>query len=222
MNDESNTTGRTENAGSPPAVVHGAPFRVAAVVLAAGESSRMGRDKATLGYCGSTFLETILRTLGAAGVERVAVVLGHHAEEIRQTVNLGATEVVINHDYRRGQTSSLQAGIKALERPELEAVVVCLVDHPAVSAQTLRRLVDCFCKSRAPVVIPTYQGRRGHPVVMARELFEELDSLGPGVGGNTVVRKYQSATQFVEVDDRGVLLDIDDPELYRRLIEDQP
>jgi molybdenum cofactor cytidylyltransferase len=222
MNDELNTTARAENAGSPPAVVHGAPFRVAAVVLAAGESSRMGRDKATLGYCGSTFLETILRTLGVAGVERVAVVLGHHAEEIRQAVNLGDTEVVINRDYRRGQTSSLQAGLKALERPELEAVVVCLADHPAVSTQTLRRLVDSFCESRAPVVIPTYQGRRGHPVVLARQLFEELQSLRPDAGANAVVRKYQAVTQFVEVDDPGVLLDIDDPELYRGLIEDQP
>jgi molybdenum cofactor cytidylyltransferase len=219
MNDESNTTERAENAGSPPAVVHGAPFRVAAVVLAAGESSRMGRDKATLGYGGSTFLETILRTLGAAGVERVAVVLGHHAEEIRQAVNLGATEVVINRDYRRGQTSSLQAGIKALERPELKAVVVCLADHPAVSAQTLRRLVDSFYESRAPVVIPTYQGRRGHPVVLARELFEELQSLRPDAGANTVVHKYQAETKFVEVSDAGVLLDIDDPESYQRLTE---
>jgi molybdenum cofactor cytidylyltransferase len=179
----------------------------------------MGRDKATLGYGGSTFIEAILRTLGAAGVERVVVVLGHHAEEIRQAVNLGSTEVVINRDYRRGQTSSLQAGLKPLKRPEPQAVVVCLVDHPAVSAQTLRRLVDSFCKSRAPVVIPTYQGRRGHPVVIARELFDELRSLGAETGANAVVHKYKAATLFVEVNDPGVLLDIDDPESYQRLME---
>ena len=195
---------------------------IAALILAAGESSRMGRDKATLGYGSSTFLETIVKALGAAGLERVAVVLGHHAEEIRQAMNLGAAEVVINRNYRRGQTSSLQAGLKALKRPGLEAVVVCLADHPAVSSETLRRLVDSFRESRAPVVIPTYQGRRGHPVVMARELFEELDSLGPDAGANTVVRKYHGATQFVEVNDPGVLLDIDDPESYRRLTEGQP
>jgi molybdenum cofactor cytidylyltransferase len=188
------------------------------MVLAAGESSRMGADKASLGYCCSTFLETILKTLGAAGLERVAVVLGHHAEEIQRALSLGAAEVVINHDYCRGQTSSLQAGLKALKSPELEAVVVCLVDHPAVRAQTLRRLVDSFRQSRAPVVIPTYQGRRGHPVVMARELFEELDSLGPDAGANTVVRKHQAATQLVEVNDPGILLDVDDPESYRHLL----
>jgi molybdenum cofactor cytidylyltransferase len=195
---------------------------VAALVLAAGESSRMGRDKATLGYGGSTFLGTVLKNLGEAGLERVAVVLGHHAEEIRRAMNLGGAEVVINRHYRRGQTSSLQAGLEALKSPELDAVVVCLVDHPAVSVRTLRRLVDSFRESRAPVVIPTHQGRRGHPVLLARELFKELDSLGSDAGANMVVHKYQAATQFVEVNDPGVLLDVDDPESYRRAIEGQP
>lgn len=192
---------------------------IAGIVLAAGESSRMGTDKARLRYKNSTFLETILNTLAEAGIERVAVVLGHHAEQIRQAMNLGAAEVVINRDYRRGQTSSLQVGLKALSGPELQAVVVCLVDHPAVAAPTLRRLVRTFGESRAPVVIPTHQGRRGHPVIMARALFEELGSLGPEAGANTVVYKYQA--QFVEVNDPGVLLDVDDPESYQRLMEGQ-
>ena len=195
---------------------------IAGIVLAAGESSRMGTDKARLGYKNSTFLETILNTLGAAGVERVAVVLGHHAEEIRRTMNLGGAEVSINGDYRRGQTSSLQTGLKALEGTELEAVIVCLVDHPAVSSETLRRLVNSFSESRAPVVIPTYRGRRGHPVVIGHPLFDELRSLGPDAGANTVVHRYQAVAQFVEVNDLGVLLDIDDPESYRKLIEGEP
>jgi molybdenum cofactor cytidylyltransferase len=110
-------------------------------------------------------------------------------------------------------------GLKALSGPELQAVVVCLVDHPAVAAPTLRRLVRTFGESRAPVVIPTHRGRRGHPVIMARALFEELESLGPEAGANTVVHKYQA--QFVEVNDPGVLLDIDDPESYLRLMEGQ-
>ncbi len=182
----------------------------------------MGRDKACLGYNNSTFLETILNNLAEAGVERVAVVLGHHAEEIRRSVNLKGAEAVMNPDYRLGQTSSLQMGLKAVESPELEAIVLCLVDHPAVSAQTFRRLIDAFCESHAPVVIPTHQGRRGHPVVIGRQLFDELKSLGPDAGANTVVRKHREATQFVEVNDPGILLDIDDPESYRRLIDGRP
>lgn len=191
---------------------------IAALILAAGESSRMGTDKARLGYKNSTFLETILNTLAEAGIERVAVVLGHHAEEIRRSVKLGGVEVVINPDYRLGQTSSLQTGLKALESPELEAIVLCLVDHPAISARTLRLLVDAFGQSRAPVVIPTHQGQRGHPVVIGRPLFDELKSLGRDAGANTVVRKHREATQFVEVNDPGILLDIDDPESYQRLL----
>jgi molybdenum cofactor cytidylyltransferase len=194
---------------------------IAGIVLAAGESSRMGRDKARLGYRNSTFLETILNTLAEAGIERVAVVLGHHAEEIRSALNLGAADVVINHDYRRGQTSSLQVGLEALKSPELEAVVVCLVDHPAVSAQTLRRLVNSFYESRAAVVIPTYQGRRGHPVVIGRPLFDDLKSLAPDAGANRVVRQHHVATQFVEVNDPGILLDIDDPESYQQLMQER-
>jgi molybdenum cofactor cytidylyltransferase len=195
---------------------------ISALVLAAGESSRMGTDKARLGYNNSTFLETILSTLAVAGIERVAVVLGHHAEQIRQSVKLGGAEVVINPDYRLGQTSSLQMGLKALESPELEAIVLCLVDHPAVAAPTLRQLVDAFRESRAPVVIPTHEGRRGHPVVIGRQLFDELKSLGPAVGANTIVRKHGEATRFVAVNDPSILLDIDDPDSYRRLINGQP
>jgi molybdenum cofactor cytidylyltransferase len=191
---------------------------IAAVVLAAGESSRMGTDKALLGYNHSTFLETILNTVAQAAIERVAVVLGHHAEEIRRSLDLRGAEVVINPNYRLGQTSSLQMGLQALENPEPKAILLCLVDHPAVSAQTVRRLCDAFIESRAPVVIPTHQGRRGHPVVIGHRLFDELKALASDAGANTVVRKYVETTQFVEVNDPGILFDIDDPESYRRLL----
>jgi molybdenum cofactor cytidylyltransferase len=190
---------------------------VAGLILAAGESSRMGRDKALLTFRGKTFLETIAATLREAGIGRIAVVLGHHAEEIRRAVQLRGVEVVINAAYRLGQTSSLQAGLRALEAPDLEAVVLCLVDHPSVSAATVRRLIETFRTSAAPVVIPTHQGQHGHPVVISRALFAELLSLGPADGANTVIRRHHDAAQFLEVDDSGILLDVDDDEIYRQL-----
>ncbi|MBZ5542664.1 MAG: nucleotidyltransferase family protein [Acidobacteriia bacterium] len=177
----------------------------------------MGRDKALLTYRGQTFLETIVATLNEAGIERIAVVLGHHAEEIQRATKLSGVEVVVNAKYRLGQTSSLQAGLRALDAPDLEAAVLCLVDHPAVSAATLRQLIESFRGSRPPVVIPTHQGRRGHPVVISRALFPELLSLGPTEGANTVLRRHRDATQFVEVDDPGILLDVDAPETFRQL-----
>jgi molybdenum cofactor cytidylyltransferase len=190
---------------------------IAGLILAAGESSRMAQDKALLTYRGRTFLETIIQTLREADVSRVAVVLGHHAEEIQRGVKLEDVEVVVNPEYRRGQTSSLQAGLRALDSPDLEAVVLCLVDQPLISADTVLALVMTFRRTGAPVVIPTFQDRRGHPVLIARALFSELLSLDPGEGANTVIRKYRDATQLVEVNDSGILLDVDDPETYCRL-----
>jgi molybdenum cofactor cytidylyltransferase len=192
---------------------------IAGLILAAGESSRMGRDKALLTYRGRTFLETIVTTLREAGIEHVAVVLGHHAEEIQRNVKLKDAEVVINPEYRRGQTSSLQVGLRALHSPDLEAVVLCLVDHPLISADTVRALVMSFRRAGAPVVIPTFQDQRGHPVLIARALFSELLSLNPSEGADTVIRKYRDATVFVEVGDQEILLDVDDPETYHRLCE---
>jgi molybdenum cofactor cytidylyltransferase len=190
---------------------------IAGLILAAGESSRMGRDKALLVYRGRTFLETIIAMLRDAGIDRIAAVLGHHAQEIRQAANLAEVEVVINPEYHRGQTSSLQAGLHALDQPTLEGLVLCLVDHPAATSTTLRKLLESFRLSRAPVVIPTHQGQRGHPVLISRALFPELLSLGPEEGANLVVRNYRDRTSFVEVDDGGILLDVDDDVAYRRL-----
>lgn len=190
---------------------------VAGLVLAAGESSRMGRDKALLAYRGHTFLETVLAALRQADVTHIAVVLGHHAEEIQRGVDLSGTTVVVNQNYRRGQTSSLQAGIRALEGPELEALVLTLVDHPAISPDVVQRLVSAFRQDGSPLVVPTYQGRRGHPVLIGRTLFEEFKSLESSEGANTVLRRYREGTQLVEVEDPGVLLDVDDPETYRQL-----
>jgi molybdenum cofactor cytidylyltransferase len=198
---------------------------IAGLILAAGESSRMGTDKALLAYRSRTFLETIIGTLRQAGIEHVAVVLGHHANEIQRAIDLAGTEVVINQDYRRGQTSSLQAGLRAFHNTdakphqEIEAVVLCLVDHPAISAEITEQLIAAFRKSHAPVMIPTYQGQRGHPVLITRAVCSELLTMDSNKGANTVIRSYRDATHFVEVDDSGILLDIDDSEAYRRLSE---
>lgn len=190
---------------------------IAGIILAAGESSRMGRDKALLPYRGSTFLETILTTLREAGISRLAVVLGHHAEEIQHALDLSETVVAVNPDYQRGQTSSLQAGLAAIDRHDVEGFLLCLVDHPAIRVETVRTLANSFEASHAPVVIPTYDGHRGHPVLIGRELFEELAVLDPGRGANSVIREYDERTQLVEVEDSGVLMDVDEPETFERL-----
>jgi molybdenum cofactor cytidylyltransferase len=190
---------------------------IAGLILAAGESSRMGRDKALLPYGDRTFLETIVATLRQAGVLRIAVVLGHHAEEIRRAVDLGDAGIVINPDYRLGQTSSLQAGLRSLDIPAVEAILLCLVDHPAVSADSVQVMIQTFRESGAPVIVPSFEKRRGHPVLMSRCLFQELLALDSSRGANTVIHRYDQAARTVEVPDGGILIDIDDPEAYSRL-----
>ncbi|MGH9353758.1 MAG: nucleotidyltransferase family protein [Terriglobia bacterium] len=190
---------------------------IAGLVLAAGESRSMGTDKALLEYQGRPFLEVILGNLRDAGIARVVVVLGHHADEIQRSVRLGDAEVVINADYRLGQTSSLQAGLRALNSSAIAGVMLCLVDHPSASAAVMRRLQDAFRETGAPVVVPVCQEHRGHPVLIGRPLFNELLALGPGQGANTVVHKYRNATYFMETSEAGVLLDIDEPGDYQSL-----
>jgi molybdenum cofactor cytidylyltransferase len=190
-----------------------------ALILAAGESRRMGRDKALLTYHGRTFLETIIAHLRAAGIEKITAVLGHHAEIIQRTVNLEAVRVVINPEYARGQTSSLQCGLAAVAEDAPEAVILCLVDHPAISTEVMRKLKERFESTRATVLIPTCEGRRGHPVVIRRTLFPQLLTLNPEEPANTLIRQYRDATEFVEVADPGILLDVDDPGDYERLME---
>lgn len=177
----------------------------------------MGTDKALLPYRGRTFLEHIVAQLRAVGITRIVVVLGYHASEIEQAAGLRDAQVVLNPDYRRGQTSSLQAGLEALAGEPVEAVMLCLVDHPAVLASTIGKLLDAFRDLGAPVVIPMYQGRRGHPVLISRQLFDELRSLGRSEGANAVIRKHRAVAAFLEVDDPGILADIDDPQGYRDL-----
>ncbi len=190
---------------------------IAGLILAAGESRRMGRDKALLTYHGQTFLETIVGNLRAAGIENFTVVLGHHHEVILRAVNLAVVRVVINQNYQKGQTSSLQVGLAAAAADRPEAVVLCLVDHPAISSQTISKLIERFESACPPVLIPTYKGERGHPVVISHRLFPELLALSPEEPANTVIRKYRNATDFLEVADPGILLDVDDPAAYERL-----
>ena len=192
---------------------------IAGLILAAGESRRMGRDKALLTFHGKSFLEAIIQNLNAAGIEKITVVLGHHAEVIQAKVHLAAAQVVVNDEYQRGQTSSLQVGLEAVARDQPDAVILCLVDHPAVSAEVIARLMEHFESTHAPVIIPTHKGEHGHPVVISKALFPELLALVPGEPANAVIRKYRPETQFIEVADRGILIDVDEPRTYERLEE---
>jgi molybdenum cofactor cytidylyltransferase len=188
------------------------PPNVAGALLAAGESTRMGRDKALLPIGQTTFLEHLVSILDGE-VAPVIVVLGHHFEEISRAVRLpSGVKVLRNAEYQRGQLSSLQTALRALH--VADGALVCLVDHPGVTKQVVRALVAAFAQSRAGVVIPTCRGRRGHPVLFSASLFGELLAAPLDQGARYVVQRHPDMVQTVEVDDEGILWDLDRPEDY--------
>jgi molybdenum cofactor cytidylyltransferase len=191
---------------------------IAGIILAAGASSRMGTPKALLEFRGETFVGRLVRVLGTS-CNPVIVVLGYHAEVIRQQIPARAT-VAVNPDPARGQLSSLQTGLTELP-PEADGFAFIPVDCPAVEADTVARLAHAFDRRRASTlfVIPRQSGRRGHPVFAARSIAGEFLALPPTAEAREVVHAHVDRTEYVDLDDAGIFTDVDDPEAYRRLRE---
>ena len=185
----------------------------AGLILAAGESRRMGSPKALLAYRGENFLDTLCG-LFAVRCAPVIVVLGAGAEEIRERVTRPAT-FAINLDYRSGQTSSMQCGLRAVPM-DAEGVLFTLVDHPAIAPSTIDALLAGSPK--ALLRVPRCEGRRGHPVWFSRALIPEFLALPADGAARDVVCRHAAETEVLDVEDPGILADIDDPEAYRALI----
>jgi molybdenum cofactor cytidylyltransferase len=190
---------------------------ISAVILSAGESSRMGRPKALLPIEGQKFIERIIRVIGQSKVGRTIVVLGHHADQLRGQIEHLSVEVVVNPDYQSGQLSSLQAAIRHIEKDDrCGGMLVHLVDHPFIDVALVDALIKGFFETKALIVLPRYKGKRGHPVIFSRELFGELLNAPVDQGAKAVVNAHRQETLEIEWQDEGITLDIDTPELYRR------
>jgi len=205
-----------------------------ALVLAAGESRRMGMPKPLLRFprrasvparrktsCGDTrptkrdnsFLEQIVSVLQQSKVDRITVVLGARASTIRAATDSLGAGFVLNEAYREGQLSSLLAGLRNLP-PEAEAVLTCLVDNPFVSAAVVNQLVQAFHETGKPIVVPTFDGRRGHPTLFARAVFEDLFHAPAQEGARHVLRLRQDKVLEVDIPEPAILARIDTPEDY--------
>lgn len=190
-----------------------------ALVLAAGASSRMGRPKAGVRIPGTerTFLSRLITTLLDAGLPGVTVVTGAAPEATREawTGHDPRVRFAHNEDWAEGQLRSLQCGLAAVDRPDLEAVLVALVDIPLVDVQTVRDLVAAWRRTRAPIVRPARGDEHGHPVIFGREVFAALTSADPAEGAKPVVRAYADRILNVAVADAGAFRDFDTPEDLR-------
>ncbi|MBM4314082.1 MAG: molybdenum cofactor cytidylyltransferase [Deltaproteobacteria bacterium] len=195
---------------------------ISAIVLAAGESRRMGRPKQMLAWQGKTLLRHVLDSLIDSAVDDIILVLGHEAEAIRKSLTdlqSSRIKVVINPDYKRGMASSLRRGLLALV-PGSEAFLVLLADQPGIGPEIIDRLIRGFREAdpKRGIVRPVYRGRPGHPVLIGVRYLQEALQLQGDVGARQILIDHPVDILEIEVDRDAVLKDIDTPEEYQKLI----
>lgn len=189
--------------------------RVAAIVLAAGESRRLGQPKQLVDLCGRPALAYVLDVVRRARFANRILVLGRLAGQIQEVVDCSGFEVVVSERATEGQSFSLRAGLAALP-PEIDAVVFLLGDQPFVDPMVIERLLDAFEQRRSSIVQPRYRNGPGNPVLIARDLFEELRALEGDTGARPVLARYRHVIDYVEVPELPAPLDLDTPEDVER------
>ncbi|MHC4488305.1 MAG: nucleotidyltransferase family protein [Planctomycetota bacterium] len=185
-----------------------------AIILAAGQSKRMGKLKPLLRFNDKTFLDRIISVLKLSDIDRITVVLGAKAETIKKSVDLSGTDVVINKDYQKGQLSSLTAAIEQMPQ-ETDAVVVCLADSPFITEQVVNRIISKFKETNNPIVVPVFNKKRGHPVLFSSSLFNELLNAPQEQGARYVLHSNEEKVLEVETSEKGILIGIDTPDNYK-------
>ncbi len=189
---------------------------VGAVILAAGDSSRMGYPKALLPIGDEIFLARIARTLRSAGLSDITVVVGRHSEEIRQRANHAGLRFILNARPELGQISSMQLAFEHMD-PCFAAVMIWPVDQPAVSVTVIRGLIDAYSRTNAAVVMPTCGGRSGHPVVFRRDFCQKLLTLPPTSNPKGLIRRHMDSAVLFPTEETAILSDVDTPDDYYRL-----
>lgn len=186
-----------------------------AMILAAGESKRMGKPKLLLPFGEKTIIETIVETVVSSEVEKTLIILGSEQEKIEEKIKNYPVKIVYNRDFRSGMLSSVQYGFKALPE-ETRAVLVVLGDQPKISEAVINKLVDAYKSSGKGIVLPVYNTERGHPVLIDVKYREEVENLNPEVGLRGTVYNHPEDILEVEVETTSIFQDIDDESDYKR------
>ena len=190
---------------------------ITAVLLAAGESRRMGDFKQLLRLGEKTFVEHCVDQLLASGVGELIVVTGHREGDVRQALGDRPVKFAHNADYRSGMASSIKCGIQAASE-KARAFLIALVDQPQIQAETIRHLIQVFDHGQARIVIPRHVGRNGHPILLDERLRSEILNMSVDDGLRQIVRAHETETQRIDVSSRAVVDDCDLPEDYGRLL----
>lgn len=188
---------------------------ICAILLAAGQSRRMGQQKLLLPFEGQTVIGHIADQIVAAPIERTVVVTATEGEAIRLTLAGKPLTFVVNPDAAGDMLSSVRCGLQAVPA-ECTAAIVILGDQPTIRAALIADLVRAFQSRRAKIVVPSCCGQRGHPILFSADYFAEVLTQHDGVGLRGLLQAHPSDVAEVEVADTAVLADMDGPEDYQR------
>ncbi len=186
---------------------------ISAIVLAAGESKRMGAMKQLLPVGGIPMIGRTIRTLLGSRLDEVILVTGFKSDKIRRVIDDSdrRVRVVVNKEYTRGMGSSIACGMKALSTSS-EAVLIVLGDQPFIRVSTVNALIEAFEAQGHQIIYPVYQGKRGHPVLFAASFFPSLRALSGDRGGAEIVTSNRAKVTEIELPDEAVAVDLDTPE----------
>ncbi len=196
-------------------------MRISAILLAAGESKRMGVDKLGLPWGNGTVLEQCLKTLLRSEVEEVVVVLGERTRAFGELIPERRVKIVRNTEPRKGMSASIRKGLEGLD-PSSTGILVALADQPLLRAKTINALLRAFTPGRGEIVVPTFQGRRGNPVLFDRIYEAELRKLRGDVGGRSVVERHRDKVVEVPTRSESVIRDLDRWDDYVRSLRRVP
>ncbi|MEW6126402.1 MAG: nucleotidyltransferase family protein [Acidobacteriota bacterium] len=189
---------------------------ISAILLAAGESRRMGEFKQLLPFGEKTFVESCVDNLLASSIDELIVVTGHREADVRRALAKRPIKSVFNAQHRQGMSSSIQCGVEAASQ-NATAYLIALVDQPQINIAIINQLIEAYQQTDALIAIPVYQESRGHPILLSAKLKKEILSITPEIGLKAVITAHRNETLYVKVTDQGVLLDFDYPEDFERI-----
>jgi len=190
--------------------------QLAAVILAGGKSSRFGAPKVLQSFRDEPFLSRIINALSESELNNIYLILGHKARKYRRQLPVtDSLEIIRNRKYKRGQFSSIQAGIRALGK-NTPGVILCLIDQPHILPYTYHAVIMHACSYPESIIVPTYEDRGGHPVYLPRCLYQDILKAKPSATLRNILMEHQNSIRRVEINDPGLTQDIDTKEdLYR-------
>ena len=189
---------------------------VSAILMAAGESKRMGKPKQLMPFGRSTILEQAVDNLLSSKITEIIVVLGYKAEEMIKTIASRPVKIAVNPMYQLGMSTSIVTGLNLID-DKTQAVMLALADQPLVDSKTINQLIEEFCNHNKGIAVPAYQGKRGHPVIFSIKYKKELSGLTGDIGGKQVINQHSDDILEVSVDSESINIDIDTKNDYQSL-----